>query len=338
MTVLENLNVLISENIKKAQQEAVFLQEIYSNPSLPVGKNEFLFFIKPEITLESDTIQLNRILEFIQDKILSFGFKIHQVRILSAKYLEQYNIIAQHYGIINRISTNAVQNMSDSAKEKFVKIYGKSVKEVEVLGGSEFLEKYSVFNAASLEYLWQNFENNKLAGGTYSEVIKMDQEPVYLLNGFHPMQLKHFTGKGRSIVVMTLSGAISWKDARNNFIGATDPGRANQGSLRRGLLDRKDEFGLAEVSQGVNGVHLSAGPVEALIELRRFSSDFSVKNGEKDFLDFTFGKRLLEIFNGNIDPIIENSNVLVSGKATSIFDLTEEQDSDEAICLLKKYV
>lgn len=335
MVSIYNITTTISDKIKKAQKEEIFFEEIYKNTNLPVGKNEFLFFIKPEITLSSTSIQLENILDLVQEKIASFGLSIHNIKILSAKYLEQYNIIAQHYGVINKISSNAIQNMSESAKEKFKEIYGKSVDEVKTLGGSEFLEQYPNFNAYVLDYLWQNMENKKLAGGTYCEVVKVDDETIYIINGFHPRQLKHFTEKGRSIIVMTLSGDLSWSDARNNFIGATNPLNANKGSLRREFLENKSALGLSEVSQGVNGVHLSAGPVEALIELKRYNSNFADKTQTKDFAEFSFGKSLIEAFPiGKFEKITENTNLHINGKVISVFDLTEEKNSDDALKLL----
>jgi hypothetical protein len=69
---------------------------------------------------------------------------------LSAKYLDQYNIIAQHYGVINQIASNAVKNMSEAAKEKFHELYGHSVHGARVLGGIEFLDTYSNYDAYSL--------------------------------------------------------------------------------------------------------------------------------------------------------------------------------------------
>ncbi len=45
-------------------------------------------------------------------------------------------------------------------------------------------------------------------------------------------------------------------------------------ALRREFLDNQAKLGLAEVSQGVNGVHLSAGPVEALVELETLQFRF----------------------------------------------------------------
>jgi len=337
MTATEKFTGVIAAAIKKAQNDKVYFEEIYNNTELPVAKNEFLFFVKPEITLPSDSIQLEKILDLVQDKIEEFGLNIHNIKLLSAKYLKEHNIIAQHYGVINKIASNAVENLSEGAKEKFIEFYGKPISEFKVLGGIEFLEQYPMFNALSIDLVWQNVPTKKLAGGTYCAVLKLDNETVHLINGFHSRQLEHFTEHGRSIVVFTLSGNLSWADARGKFIGATNPSTATPGSLRRTFLELKDELGLAEISQGVNGVHLSAGPVEALIELSRYNSNFSDKTHSKNFTDYSFGKQLQANFTpAQVETILANGNVDVNGKATSIFDLTEEKDSDESIAILKK--
>jgi hypothetical protein len=39
----------------------------------------------------------------------------------------------------------------------------------------------------------------------------------------------------------------------------------------------------------------------------------------------------------SIEKILENTNVSVNGKAVSIFDITEEKNSDEALALLRNY-
>ena len=333
-----NLTDSICEAVKKAQKGQIYFKEIFDNSDLQVANNEFLFFIKPEITVESDTIQLKKILELIQNQIKTFGLNVHNVKLLSSEYLEQYSIISQHYGVINKIATNAVEYMSETAKDKFLDLYGKSIYDLKVMGGIEFLNYNIYFNAYVLDYLWQNKENLKLAGGTYCEDIKVDDEIIYLINGFHPRQLKHFTERGRSIVVMTLSGDLSWKVARNDVIGATNPAKANEGSIRRELLENKISLGLPEVSQGMNGVHLSAGPVEALIELRRYNSDFRNENKIINYENFSFGKELYKNFSDDIvSRILENDNLVINNKNVSIFEYTEEMNSDEALHLLRQF-
>lgn len=326
---------VIAENIRKAQREELLFKEIFTDPELPVGNNEFLFFIKPEITLASSSIRLDRILEMIYEEIRSFSLGIHNIIILSARYLKQYNIIAQHYGVINHIASHAVQYLSEHAREAFRQIYGLPVSEVKALGGVEFLETYKHFDAGSLGALWQKGDFKKLAGGTYCVKVNPDGETIYLFNGFHPAQLEHFNEKGRSIVVMTLSGNLPWHEARNDFIGSTNPANAAKNSLRRVFLDNQEALGLSGISASANGVHLSAGPVEALVELRRYNSDFSDPTKTKNWQDFSFGKKLKEIFPDEIiEQITGNVDLHVDGKTVSVFDLTEEMDSDEALKVL----
>jgi len=335
MIETDKLIPAIVDNVRDAQNEAVLYKELFSDTTTEVKNNQFLFFIKPEITVKNDRIKLDEILKLIFAKISEFGFSVHNVKILSAKYLDQFSVIAQHYGVINQIATNAVANMSEGAKEKFAEIYGKSVNDALVLGGLEFLEKYPDFNPNTLDHLCRNLGSKKLAGGTYSVEVKLDDETVYIINGFHGRQLKQFTDAGKSIIVMSLSSDTDWSNARNNFIGATDPTKANAGSLRREFLDNKDRLGLPDVSQGANGVHLSAGPVEALVELQRYNSNLA--SGEaKNITDFSFGKQLTEALSADaVQQIVNNSNVEVDGKATSVFDLTEEKNATEALEILK---
>ena len=166
----------------------------------------------------------------------------------------------------------------------------------------------------------------------------MDDATVYLINGFHARQLHHFTQKGRCIVVMTVSGDTSWVDARDKMIGNTFPDKAEKGSIRREFLDRMKEFGLPEVGIAANGVHLSAGPVEGLIELARYNSNFSDKSKVLGFDHFAFGKKLKSTLSDDqVTKVLSNVNVTLDGKSISIFDMTEMMDADQALEAIKKH-
>jgi len=329
------LRDLVINKIKEAQNGRLWCEKIFENRE-DYKKNNFLFFIKPEITIKSENIKPDKIIDLIFERISDFGFNIHSVRALSAEYLEKYNLIEQHYGVIAHVSKDPVNNMTEAAKNKFNEIYGCSVDEVKVIGGDEFLERYPFFNYHSLDCLWQNNPNIKLASGTYAQKIRIDLEEMYLINGFNPRQLKHFTEKGRSIIAINISGDISWEKARNEFAGVTIPMNAAVGSLRHEFLKRKQEFGLSEVSQSYNGIHLSAGPIEALVELVRFDTDYSESDSTINYLKFPFGKMLAEQMGDNIPQwIVENKSVIYMNKKVSVFDLTENLDSDKAIELIK---
>ena len=71
------------------------------------------------------------------------------------------------------------------------------------------------------------------------------------------------------------------------------------------------------------------------MELCRYNSNYSDKNKIKHYADFSFGKKLLESFDSEtINKIVSNINVDINGRIVSIFDLTEEKNSEDAIELL----
>lgn len=328
----------IKEKVKLSQQGNAQYAEIYKSNEKNNHENQFIFFIKPEVTLASDTINFDKVVDLAFDKLEEFGLNINDVKVLGSEYLQKNNIIAQHYGVINKLATNPLVNMTESAKENLLKFADvDNLDKINVLGGVQFLEKYTAFNDVSLDVLLQNLSPKKLAGGTYVVKVKVDTDEVYLINGFHSRQLKHFTANGRNIVVMTVSGDLSWADARSKFVGATNPETADSASLRSNLLKNKEAFGVPEVSQGLNGFHLSAGPVEGLVELIRYGSNFEDNEGVKSYKDFSFGQKLAEAFSDSeIKTIMGNENVTFEGKTVSTFDLTEEKSANESIELLKK--
>jgi hypothetical protein len=238
--------------------------------------------------------------------------------------------------VINKLSNDVKANIADAGKDTFKKLYGIEFDKAEVFGSFEFIEEFGDFTPLTLDYLWQNKKFEKLSGGTYCMELDFNGRMVYLINGFHPRQIAHFTEEGRSIITFTLVGDLDWSVARNDFIGSTLPQNAKEGSLRRYFLNNRKKLGLPSISSSWNGVHLSAGPVEGLIELMRYNSNFQAGD-TKTPEDYQFGNILMEHFDDDtIYDIMNNAVVDYNGEKISIFDLTEEKNSDEAIDLLKQ--
>ena len=325
----------IIEGVRNVCDSEIVNQVLFRN-SDAIGTNEFLFFVKPELLLNDSKIQTKQLLEMILAKVGEFGLDIASVRLLSAGYLDKHGIIAQHYGVINRIASDVRANTTEAAKKQFNTLFEDDFDTATILGGLEFLEAYPCFTPQSLDYLWQNGIFKKLAGGTYALKLSLDGDPVYLVNGFHARQLEHFTQPGRCIVVFSLRGNLDWKEARTRFIGATCPADAAQGSIRRQLLDNADAYGLKAVTPSWNGVHLSAGPIEGLIELIRYQSDY--EGGEAlEAADFRFGQQLIDTFGQEKTSwLMTNPSVEYEGDTVSIFDLTEEKNAEACIDMLRK--
>ncbi len=319
--------------IYQLQDEQIYYENIYKNPNVLDGKNEFLFFLKPEITLEDEAIKLPDILDTVIDKMNEYNLAVTRVNALSAKYLFDHKIIDNHYGVINRIADDAINEISETAIKQFKTLYREDPGNTNVLGGLEFIREYPEYSPKELNTLWEQHNADKLAGGTYCVPLEIEGKKVYLVNGFHPLQLEHFTRKGRSVITFNLVSDTEWHVARESFIGATNPKDAKKGSLRNIFNEQQDKLGLS-ISPSRNGAHLSAGPVEGLIELRRYDSDFS-KNIIQEPTNYRFGKELYKLFElDTADKLLENPTVHFRNQDISIFDITEEKNSDEALEIL----
>ncbi len=329
---------IICNEVYKAQENSIGHTTIYEGKSNAEHQNEFVLFMKPNVTIKADGIKLREITKLIFSKINEFGLSVNLIKVLPGSYLAEYNIMAQHYGVINKLSVNVRDAMSEAGKIKFEKLYGISFDEADIYGGHEFLDKFPKFTPFAASVLWQSTGFQKLTSGTYAGKFTFDGHDYYMVNGFHPRQLNHFNLEGRSIVVFALSGELDWAKARNEFIGVTDPSKALAGSIRHELFYRKDEFGIPIMNTAYNGVHLSAGPVEAVNELIRFSSDFRSDDKIKRAEDFIPGRVLKENFSDElVKKILDNEKVEKEGHSFNAFDLTEEKNTSEMVEILKKY-
>jgi hypothetical protein len=130
---------------------------------------------------------------------------------------------------------------------------------------------------------------------------------------------------------------LSWQDFRGEILGATNPSAAPPGSIRRTILDKYKELGLAtKPNTGDNGVHASASPFEAMVERNNWLG----APLEKD----AFGKALLAKKGVSKEKIMEwagDAQVSVqgetaAGKTMSVFDCLEDLDADTSLAKVDK--
>eukprot|EP00997_Jenningsia_sp_PLL12_P005896 NODE_2437_length_925_cov_181.130137_g2005_i0.p1 GENE.NODE_2437_length_925_cov_181.130137_g2005_i0~~NODE_2437_length_925_cov_181.130137_g2005_i0.p1 ORF type:complete len:208 (-),score=81.64 NODE_2437_length_925_cov_181.130137_g2005_i0:302-865(-) len=175
----------------------------------------------------------------------------------------------------------------------------------------------------------------KLGGGTYALPMQVQGKGTHIvLNAFHPMQLQPFTTPGRGIIAMEGLSDRSWMDLRQKICGATNPFKAQEGSVRATLLKEKEALRLPEVDMAHNCVHMSAGPVEGMVEVLRFfhSKDHPLSlhmTGLGQML-YNAGMQATKIAQLTSNPDM----VTTGGKRVSAFDLTEEVDAKNCLALL----
>jgi len=310
----------------QAATSGEFLSVVPYSPTSPAGPvNEFLLFFKPELTEPSD--RLRRVWGVVQGALDRFDCQVAGAAACGAAYLRRHRIFEQHYGVINQVSSRGIAAVTETGRQKISELVQQEGGDVEVLGGHQFLERFPGYTAESLAALHDSSPLHRFAGGTYGVIVPVAGHRVLLLNGFHPYQLEEYYTDGRSILNLVLRSPMTWKVLRQQFCGATNPSRADPDSIRGQLLRRKDEFGLPDVSAAHNGVHVSAGPIEAIVEISRFMSDHDTGDVVEPE-DTTLGRELVQAGGRQLlVTLCSNVNVRYGSASESVFDLTEEWDS-----------
>jgi nucleoside diphosphate kinase len=327
---LPDISVIASafKRVTSLESEAEF---VVPYTGAPADTNQFLFFLKPEAT----TANVEYILKLSLGVLANAGVKFGAVRVVGGPYLDKHNIMVEHYGVISKISKEGYEIISDAAKEKLQKDFGEDVKAVGLpVGGHQWLAKNPEFNPLSLTTINDNVGTTRLAGGTYLCKFKVLGKVQLVLNPFHAYQLVPFVSKGNALIVFECQSTMSWAELRSKLCGATNPEKADEGSIRAELLKNKEATGMIAVNMSSNGVHMSAGPLEGLVELQRF---FSEGNTRTELKSLSFGAYLSSqgFSDEQINKLAQNPNATVEGKTESVFDMTEEKCHNESAKILK---
>ena len=291
--------------------------------------NEFVVFSKPELGLLGEN-DLAAVWDLLAGALRDYDVTVHQSRIQTGPELEGSGAMAEHYGVINEISRLGRPALTDPAEQALREHFGDTLNDAEVLGGHQFLAAHPEFSAYALGVLFANAEVTRLGPGTYAAPVKLDGDPVIILNGFHPRQLGFFTDEDTVCAFLHCSSRTDWSRLRADLIGATDPARAEAASIRGRLFADPAAFGLATVSYNFNGVHMSAGPLEGLGELQRFFGT------DRRLTDWTFGQKLVAagLSAEDVRGLTENPVLQAGDERGTAFDLTEGLDADPAAKLL----
>jgi len=282
-------------------------------------------------------VKVREVLELAIKTLSAAGVEFGAARVLGGDYLEKHSLMVEHYGVISKISKEGVSAISDQAKEKLQADFKDLLAAgAEVLGGHQFLKAQPQFNAFSLLVLNDNLGTKRLAGGTYAMTIKVLGKPYILLNPFHAYQLVPYTTSGHAIIAFEGLSKLPWAELRQNICGVTDPKAAEAGSIRSLFLHNREALGLGDVDKGTNGVHMSAGPLEGMVELQRFFTDHDASSAKLALDNLAFGSLLLHsgVKPERLAELATNPDLSLEGKNVSAFDATEEKDAQESAKLL----
>ncbi len=303
-------------------------------------ENQMLFFFKPTCfpRKPDDPVDTEAIIQMTLDKFEEFGVTISGAVLLDGKTLENLSIMDRHYGYINRLSKNAAKIVSETDREAIqTALELPDLDNNQILGGHEFLSEFPEYDEESLRQLWITKKSLKLRSGFYFQQYDVDDRSLILVNAFHPVQLKRFTNPLHKILVFLVDSDTDWKCLKNDLAGDTYPEKAIETSIRGEIYKKHEQYGLPEVNISNNGIHLSAGPFEALFEINNFFKNIE----DTDYhLSKTNISRILNKQGASIEELrqsITNPIAQIDGTNTDLYSYTEEKNSTDAVVDYLKY-
>ena len=297
-------------------------------------QNELLMFIKPEILAVKDRACLGNSIDLIWTKLSEFGAMVAGIVLVGGQMLESKKSMDQHYGAINVLSKTASTGLNAVDRRSVYDALAVTPTDYPLFGGHEFLAAHPSFTPGSLDTLWFTKKAEKIRSGFYVQAYKKDDEKFILVNGFHPAQLAHFTEPSHRIALMLLHSDTGWAILRDQMIGDTFPERAVAGSIRGELHARPPHYGFDEVTIANNGVHLSAGPFEAMFEIANFfgtllGTDISSTPPRIASAMRAAGIAQSQAYEAKENPEVDDG----AGETTDLFDATEHMDTEPAVAL-----
>jgi len=295
-----------------------------------MGKQRAFVFIKPHACVPKNK---NNLLfkERVLKELRANDIEIVSEGKISSNEIEKKKLIDAHYYAIASKATLLKPSELNVPEEKFKDAFGVSFQEA--------LEKGSCYNALDackalkvdgkqLERMSRESERQvKFGGGFYCAKI----DDIYVFNAFFMSMRDQFVKKGKQIkwfVCEFDDSKVNWADFRNNVLGATDPSKAPETSLRGILFKEWRKYGLAKrPSTGENGVHASASPFEAIAEIANWTG-VNVQDQEFGQLLIKHGiaKETLELWAKDPQVTIKSD-----GSKGSLFDQVEDMDAGDCM-------
>ena len=297
--------------------------------------NEWCFFFKPSITGPASRPGMTNAVRLALDLFDHHGMAVIEAHAISPGHMAANDLALRNYRELVELAMGASTLAADGPVLR-------AAPEVDrVLGGYEALTKLEL-DLPELDRLWYSAGRyHRLGRAVIAAVVPVDGERILMVNGFIPGQVETYGRPGTVTVVLRLAADLGWAAARHRVLGATDPADAVPGSFRHELLARRAEIGLPRVDFNWNGAHLSAGPLEAVYELRLLLSEDQAN--PRPLSDFSFGRRLLAspVLREHVAALIPEHlpGSTVDERTTRRYvdarDAVENRDEPEAITLLE---
>lgn len=327
-----------------------------AGPSATTTANTALLFVKPQAVTPAT-------LELVHGTLAARGIAVVAEVARDAADIDKTGAIDAHYGELAKAAMSVAPAdlpASDKFRDAFKAQWGLDWDAAPRFNARE-AQRVVGCSGPEMEPLWRAGPYVKLFPGTY--VAKLEgpgvTQDMYVVNGFYLGMRSLFTDDKAHPTTHCLvvqweppspsssssssspgAGAsetsdfppLTWAMFRSSVVGATKPTDAAKESLRGQVFASWEALGLdKEPHVGMNGIHGSAGPLEALKERMIWTGATMASD--------PFGAALLAV-DGVDEAMVDrwlndNPTVSIAGadKPQPIFDATEDMDTADCLAL-----
>ncbi|MER5812190.1 hypothetical protein ABT143_29095 [Streptomyces sp. NPDC002033] len=233
--------------------------------SVPDGGSHFTVLVKPEVlTPEATAEALAQTLRVLG----ADGVRVLRCVLTPAADFAVRGHLHLHYPRLHRVAADGPPALTSGARRELAALTAACGAE-EALGALDAMSRDPELTPLALEERCRKAGIHKLGSGSYASVTELHGRTVAVLNGFLPALAGGYADPGALVALLECHSVREIADLREHLLGALDPAAADPASLRGALADRIARQHGIPLSEGRNGVHLSAGHLEGMFQAWR---------------------------------------------------------------------
>ncbi|MEU5401401.1 hypothetical protein ABZ348_19160 [Streptomyces sp. NPDC005963] len=244
----------------------------YHRPT-PVTGTHFVTLVKPEVLETADAADaMSEVVRVLREGEVN----VLRCALVPARYFAERRYLLLHYPRLHRVAADGVHALCTAARREVRSLLDASGA-VEVLGAFDAMTQDTDLSPAAIDDRCRRAGIHKLGSGSYASVLELNGRTVVVLNGFLPALVGQYDSPSALVGLVECHSPREVEDLRTHLLGALHPAAASSSSLRGTLHSLVDAQGLPPLSEGRNGVHLSAGHLEGMFQTWRY---FAAADGE----------------------------------------------------------
>lgn len=286
----------------------------------------YVILVKPELLPREQVVAT---LDAVEELVEARGDRVLGRRLTRADLFLRLGFLAHHYPRLTRVARYGPAMLDAQASASLDRLCVETGA-VKVLDAYTALRDPRFSTPAELDHACRRAGIVKLSTGSYASAIDDPQAagPVVVLNGFVPALEQGYRDPDRYVAAVLCGGSDDIPYLRSAVLGDLDPGAAQPGTLRALGYSLRAAAGGAPLAAGTNGIHLSAGHLEALFQQELYFGPAAAELTA----DTGFRKRLRAagITEQALVPLRHDPNRRVLSRERSPYELTEEVDGEAA--------